>query len=50
MMVELYSGSCASLSMHILPRITNIIYRSYRYKFHGHLIPSHIKRFVGELL
>ena len=30
--------------------VHTFIYRSYRYNFHGHLIPSRIKRVVAEWL
>ena len=36
--------SCVRTQVHMF------IYRSNRYKFHGHLIPSHIKRVVSEWL
>ena len=42
--------TCTSCWSYVCAQFHTFIYRSYRYKFHGHLIPSHIKRVVAEWL
>ena len=42
--------TCKPCWSYVRAQVHTFIYRSLRYKFHGHLIPSHIQRVVAEWL